>query len=105
MHSRTVLGSISSNDLPSPPEEWINKRKPKPKPRTRIYNLKQLFIQTKPRKDFFDQKRTTNILNKLFNTFSKDEIIHLGELFKEEKVHNNTTIDDYDLDILFDEND
>ncbi len=48
-------------------------KKNKQKCKSTEYSLKQLFTQPKPKKDFFDQKRTTNILNKLFDTFTKDE--------------------------------
>jgi hypothetical protein len=69
------------------------------KTKNKSYNLKELFNQPKTRKDFFNSKRTTNILNKLFNTFTKDEVYYLGKLYKEVEED-----DSYNLDKLFKEN-
>jgi hypothetical protein len=88
------------------------KRKPRQKPRNKVYNLEKLFNpplpriiqkpkpEPKPHKDIFDSKRTTNLLNKLFSTFTKDEVYYLGKLFKKEAKDES-----FNLDKLFKEKD
>jgi hypothetical protein len=77
---RSSIAALFNSSKEQPiPKPRLRKSKPKPKPRDRIFNLKSLFAEPKPRKDFFDNRRTTNILNKLYTNFTKEEVFHLAK--------------------------